>query len=102
MVVSEQDVRAALREVNDPELPVSVVDLGLVRRIEVEGATVRVGLTYTSIACPCTDLIRADVEAAVAALDGVERVVVEETLEPWCRQDMSDVARATLRSLAIV
>lgn len=102
MGVSEAEVRAALRDVDDPELPISVVDLGLVRRIEIEGATVRVGLTYTSIACPCTDLIRADVEAAVGGLDGVERVVVEDTLEPWCREDMSDGARATLRSLAVI
>jgi len=51
-VVSVDDVRAALAEVTDPELPVSIVDLGLVRSIAVHGATVRVGITFTSIACP--------------------------------------------------
>lgn len=102
MGITEAQVLAALREVRDPELPVSVVDLGLVRRIEIDGTTVRVGMTYTSIACPCTDLIREDVGAAITALDGVEHVVVEDTLEPWCRGDMSDDARTALRTLAVI
>ena len=59
-MVSVDDVRAALAEVIDPELPVSIVDLGLVRSIAVHGATVSVGITFTSIACPCTDLLRED------------------------------------------
>lgn len=100
--VTEAQVRAALRDVHDPELPVSVDELGLVRRIEIEGATVRIGMTYTSIACPCTDLIREDVHAAVAALDGVDEVIVEDTFDAWSRQDMTDGARATLRTLAVI
>lgn len=100
--VTESRVRAALRTVRDPELPVSVDELGLVRRIEIDGGTVRIGMTYTSIACPCTDLIQQDVEAAVAALDGVDQVHVEDTFHPWCREDMSDGARATLRTLAVI
>jgi metal-sulfur cluster biosynthetic enzyme len=64
------DVRAALAEVEDPELPVSIVDLGLVRSIVVEGSSVRVGITFTSLACPCTELLREDVEARLRRLDG--------------------------------
>ncbi len=101
-VLSEEGVRAALQDVRDPELPVSVVDLGLVRSIEVSGATVRVGLTYTSVACPCTDLIREDVRNAVGALKGVEQVIVEDTFEPWSREDIAEGARARLRTLAII
>jgi metal-sulfur cluster biosynthetic enzyme len=56
------DLWRALREVADPELPVSLVDLGLVRSIRRRGADVEVDLTYTATACPCMAFIRSDVE----------------------------------------
>jgi metal-sulfur cluster biosynthetic enzyme len=101
-MVSEDQVRAALGEVCDPELPVDVVSLGLVRQVEVTGGTVRVGMTFTTLACPCTELLRADVRDRLLALDGVEEAMVEEVFEPWSRHDMTDEARALLRALAVV
>jgi metal-sulfur cluster biosynthetic enzyme len=55
---SPDRVREALGEVMDPEFPVSVVDLGLVRSVDVEDGVVRIGLTFTSLGCPCTELIK--------------------------------------------
>ena len=101
-MTTEGQVRAALTEVCDPELPVSVVDLGLIRGVEVEGSTVTVRMTFTSIACPCTDLLKEDVGAAVRALDGVDEACVEEVFEPWSRADMTDEGRLLLRALAVV
>ncbi len=101
-MTSADQVRAALRDVSDPELPVSVVDLGLVRGIEVSGGVVTVRMTFTSIACPCTELIKEDVRDRLLALDGVERAVVEEVFESWSRADMSDEARDILRALAVI
>ena len=46
-MITPDDVRAALAEVSDPELPVSIVDLGLVRSVAVDGDAVRVGITFT-------------------------------------------------------
>jgi metal-sulfur cluster biosynthetic enzyme len=100
-MVSVDDVRAALAEVDDPELPVSIVDLGLVRSVEVEGDQITVGITFTSIACPCTDVLREDIEARLRGLDGVARVRVEEVFEPWSREDMTEDGRLALLALGV-
>jgi metal-sulfur cluster biosynthetic enzyme len=99
--VSEGQVLAALAEVQDPELPVGIVDLGLVRSVEVDGDAVRVGITFTSIACPCTDVLREDVEARLRRLDGVRSVQVEEVFEAWSRDDMTEEGRLHLRALGV-
>lgn len=101
MVTAETVVRA-LRDVRDPELPVSVVDLGLVRGVDVDGGRVTVRLTFTSLACPCTDVVVADVRERLLALDGVDEVAVEEVFERWTRDDLSPHAREVLRALAVI
>jgi metal-sulfur cluster biosynthetic enzyme len=98
---AEAAVWAALAEVQDPELPVGIVDLGLVRTVRVEGGTVRVGLTFTSIACPCTDVLVEDVQARLGRLAGVTAVEVEELFEPWSREDMTEEGRIALRALGV-
>ena len=83
MAVTPEQVRAALREVDDPEYPISIVDMGLVRGVEVDDTHVTVGLTYTSMGCPCQDLIKADVRTRLLQLDSVSEVTVEEVFEEW-------------------
>jgi metal-sulfur cluster biosynthetic enzyme len=100
--VTSEEVLAALAEVQDPELPVGIVDLGLVRSVAVDGDAVRVGITFTSIACPCTDVLREDVEARLRRLDGVASVQVEELFEPWSRDDLTEEGRLALRALGVV
>ncbi len=95
------DIYAALAGVNDPELPVSVIDLGLIRGVEVNGSEVVVRMTFTSIACPCTEVLKEDVLSAVLACEGVERARVEEVFEPWSRQDMTEEGRIILQALAV-
>lgn len=101
-MVAEAQVRAALADVCDPELPVSVVDLGLIRGVDVDGGDVTVSMTFTSIACPCTEVLKEDVAARVRDLDGVDSVRVEEVFERWSREDMTDEGRLLLRTLAVV
>jgi metal-sulfur cluster biosynthetic enzyme len=100
-MVSADDVRAALAEVQDPELPVGIVDLGLVRSVAVDGATVTVGITFTSLACPCTDMLLEDVQARLRRLDGVAHVEVEEVFEAWSRDDLTEEGRLALLALGI-
>jgi metal-sulfur cluster biosynthetic enzyme len=100
-VAAEAAVWAALAEVQDPELPVGIVDLGLVRSVRVEGTTVTVGITFTSIACPCTDLLVEDVRERLGRLDGVGSVEVEELFEPWSRDDVSEEGRIALLALGV-
>lgn len=62
---AETDIREALRQVIDPELGLNIVDLGLVYRIEIEGARVRVVMTMTSPACPLGDYLKDLVDSTI-------------------------------------
>jgi metal-sulfur cluster biosynthetic enzyme len=95
------DLEAALRGVNDPEYPISVVDMGLIRGVSVDGRTARVRLTYTSMGCPCKEMIADDVRDALLAVEGIERVEVEEVYEPWTHRDLTPRARRTMRELGV-
>lgn len=99
-VVREVAIWNALRRVVDPEIPtVSIVDLGLVHRVEV-GDTVRVQLLPTFVACPALDAIRAAVEDALHAFGAP--VEVEFTFEvPWTTERLTDAGRAGLRKAGI-
>jgi metal-sulfur cluster biosynthetic enzyme len=86
---TEARVRAALAEVLDPEYPVSVVDMGLVRGVEIQGAAVRVDVVYCSLGCPCIALIEDDIRERLLQLDSVEHVEVREVFDHWTRRDIS-------------
>lgn len=100
--VALERLLATLGEVEDPELPIGIVDLGLVRRVTVEHGRVTVGLTYTSLACPCVEMLREDVHDVVAALSDVRAVTVEDVLEPWSRDDVSPAGIEILRAVAVL
>lgn len=99
--VTEDDISRALEEVLDPEFPVSVVDMGLIRGVEVGGSTVSVKLTYTTLGCPCTEVIQEDIEKRLLALPGIERVEIEEVYEPWSRDDISTKGLQILRTVGL-
>jgi len=75
-VVTEQQVREALRNVLDPEIGRPIEDIGMLQGIEVESGAVRVHILITIEGCPLKDRIDSDVKAAVQPLAGVERVEV--------------------------
>ena len=96
-VPSVDKVRDALRSVDDPEVGMNIVDLGLVYRIDVSPQRVRVEMTMTTQACPMSDLITDNARRAVAARvpDGVS-VEIELVWEPfWTPDRMSEVAKQT-------
>jgi metal-sulfur cluster biosynthetic enzyme len=96
--MTEQDVRDALHDVIDPELGINIVDLGLVRRIDLDDRIVRVTMTMTSPACPLRDYLQDLVESTVVSrLPNAERVVVEIVDDPpWTADLMSEAARRQL------
>lgn len=99
---AEPVVWRALKEVRDPELPVSVVDLGLVYRVRVDGHRVEVWLTFTATACPCMDFITGDVRARLLREPWIDEVVVHEVWDPpWTRERITGEGRERLRSAGV-
>jgi metal-sulfur cluster biosynthetic enzyme len=92
----------ALREVRDPELPVSVVDLGLIVDVRQRGGQVELDLTYTATGCPCMGFIQGDVRQRLLAEPGVEHVVVNDVWQPaWTRARITATGRAALRACGV-
>ena len=99
---TQQEVRDALREVLDPEYPISLVDLGLIRGIEVEGSKVYIKLTYTCMGCPAMDMIQDDVRDRLLEMEGIDEVEVEVVWETWSRKDITPLGRKQLRDVGVV
>jgi ring-1,2-phenylacetyl-CoA epoxidase subunit PaaD len=95
--VDERAVWAALEQVPDPEIPVvSVVDLGLVRSVELDGERLRVELLPTFVGCPALELIRESVAARLAGM--ARHVEVEMSFaEPWTSDRITAEGRRRLR-----
>jgi FeS assembly SUF system protein len=93
-----ESVLEALRTVHDPEIPVNIVDLGLIYDLIVKkGGTVFVEMTLTTPACPVAQSMPGEVEKAVAAVPGVEEVRVNLVwTPPWDRDRMTDEAKLEL------
>ena len=94
---TKDDVVEALRQVEDPELGMDIVDLGLLYDVEIEGPNVKVIHTLTSMGCPVGPMIQEDIHSVVAALPDVEDVEIELTWDPpWTPERMSDDAKFIL------
>ena len=94
---TKEEVLEMLRTVEDPELGMDVVDLGLVYDVEVEGPKVKVLYSLTSMGCPAGPLIAGDMERAAREVEGVEEVDLELTFDPpWTPDKMSDDAKFIL------
>ena len=95
--LTDSDVRGALSTVEDPELGLDIVSLGLVYGVEVEAGAVRVVYSLTSMGCPIGPMIDAEIRAAVGRVVGVESVETELVFDPpWSPEKMSDDARFLL------
>ena len=90
MSFSEETVREKLRDVIDPELGLSVVDLGLIYKLETDGAAVRVTYTLTSPSCPLGPAIAAAIHRSVSEIPGVGGVELALTFSPpWDAKTMA-------------
>lgn len=97
-MVTEEKVLEALRQVYDPELPVNIVDLGLIYGVEIkEAGNVNVTMTLTTPGCGMGTFIAADAKARVEEVEGVSEANVDITFEPaWEPSRMSDEAARLL------
>jgi phenylacetate-CoA oxygenase PaaJ subunit len=95
--MSSDRLLAALSEVSDPEMPVNIVDLGLIYRVHEDGGRVSVDLTFTAMGCPAADFILSDVREALLAVPGVEEVDVRIVWDPpWTSARLSPAGRDAL------
>jgi metal-sulfur cluster biosynthetic enzyme len=92
----------ALREVSDPELPISLVDLGLIYDIRRTDAHVDVDCTFTASACPCMSFIKEDIRDRLLQELDVETVTINEVWDPpWTVARMTAEGRAVLRGCGV-
>ena len=96
-VATREEVMEILRTVEDPELGMDIVDLGLVYEVEVEDTKANVTYSLTSMGCPAGPLIAQDIDSAVRQVEGIQDVELELTFDPpWTPERMSDDAKFIL------
>jgi metal-sulfur cluster biosynthetic enzyme len=101
-MATEEQVLDAMRQVEDPELGVNVVDLGLVYGVELEdeGRKVRLDMTLTSAGCPLTDMIEGATDAALVGLDGIQEAEINWVWSPpWSPERMTEDGKMELRAM---
>ena len=96
-----EEILEALKVVKDPEIPVNVVDLGLVYNVHVNpNGVVDIEMTLTAIGCPVQDMIKADAELAVLKVPGVKGVNIDFVWSPpWTPARMTEEGKKQLRML---
>ena len=95
--MTAEDVLEALRRVEDPEAAMSIVDLGLVYDVAVEGENVKITYTLTSMGCPVGPWIAEQIETVAAGCEGIEKVETELVWTPaWSPELMSEDAKFIL------
>ena len=94
---SREEVIDALRVVEDPELGMDIIELGLLYDVEVEGPKVHVTYSLTSMGCPVGPMIEQQMLEVVEGMEGVEAVDAELTWDPpWSPEKMSEDAKLIL------
>ena len=94
---TKDEVIEALHQVEDPELGMDIVELGLLYDVEIDGPNVKVIHSLTSMGCPAGPMIQEDIHRVVAELPGVEDVEIELTWDPpWTPERMSEDAKFIL------
>ena len=98
--ITEETITNALQEVMDPEIPMlSIVDLGIVRKVGLDGDRIAVEIMPTFVGCPALDVIKESIQERLQSLAPGYSVSVKVTLdEPWTTDRMTERGRQTLKS----
>ena len=95
-------VVAAIKTITDPELPINIYDLGLIRKIDIDSGNVYISMTLTTPHCPVADMMPTQVFEAVSMVEGVISAKVELCWEPaWTVADLSKRGRSVLELMDI-
>lgn len=88
----------ALKEVNDPEFPISVVDMGLIYNIEQNDGQVTVTMTYTAASCACMEWIEEDITKRLLKESDVKEVIINVVWDPpWTVERLTEEGRKKLK-----
>ena len=99
---SELDLWRALEEVEDPEYPVSVVDMGLIYNLGLTDGVTQVELSFTSMGCPCMEYIISDIRERLLQEPAVTQVEMRIVWDPpWTRQRLTEKGREKLKQWGI-
>ncbi|MBA2284246.1 MAG: metal-sulfur cluster assembly factor [Ktedonobacteraceae bacterium] len=92
----------ALRDVMDPEIPISIVDMGLIVALRQDAGKVHIKLTFTAMGCPATDFIMDDIRARLLKEPGVDDVQIEVVWDPvWTKNRLSEEGVDIMRTWGI-
>ena len=95
----EARVWSALEEIDDPEMPVSLVDLGLIYGLEVGEGTVRLRLTFTAMGCPASEMIVDDIRERLLSEPGIDEVIIDVVWDPpWSSARLTAQGRENLQA----
>ena len=95
----DEGLWAALAEVDDPEMPVNLVDLGVIYGVRRDGGSVEVDLTFTAMGCPASEFILDDVRERLLREPGVDEVRVNVVWDPpWTASRMTEAGRDALEA----
>jgi metal-sulfur cluster biosynthetic enzyme len=98
----ERRLWQSLEEVEDPEYPISVVDMGLIYGLQRRGRQVQLQLTFTAMGCPCMEFIIGDIRERLLQEDDVDEVEMEIVWDPpWTRQRLSEKGIEKLKTWGI-
>lgn len=100
MGVTQKQVEEKLKEVLDPEIGISILDLGLVYEIKIDGDDVSILMTLTTPGCPMAAMFDQEVIRKVKEIKNVKKVKVEITFDPpWTPEKMTKEAKKKLKML---
>jgi FeS assembly SUF system protein len=96
-MVDKREVLKILKECYDPEIPVNIVDLGLIYDVKIKANKVAIKMTLTAVGCPLSGVITENIKQKVSLLKGVKDVDVEIVFDPpWTPEKMSKEAKLQL------
>jgi metal-sulfur cluster biosynthetic enzyme len=100
-MISEEETThlwVALHDVEDPEFPMSIVDMGLVVDLQKVGRIAQVKLTFTAMGCPCMEMIMEDVRIRLLQEPDIDEVDLQVVWSPvWTKQRMSERGREIIQ-----
>lgn len=96
------DVRVWLKDVLDPELPISIIDMGLIYDVRIDGRAVELDITFTATACPCADFIMDDIRTRLLQEPACDEVQINIVWDPpWTNDRLSPEGRELLRAYGV-